>query len=62
MSVKIEFTGMCENCMLADLELEGEQLDSDNGDYIRLWHLYCKYEEVCERWNRMLDVAKQNGD
>lgn len=62
MSVKIEFTGKCKDCMLADLELEGEQLSSANGDYIRLWNLRCKHEEVCKKWDNMLGAAMQNGD
>lgn len=62
MSVKIEFADKCKNCMLADLELEGEQLSSSNGDYIRLWNLRCKHEEVCEKWDNMLGAAMRNSD
>ena len=63
MSVKIEFTGKCKNCMLADLELqEGKSFSRTKGYYIRLWSLRCKHEEVCEKWDELLGAAIRNGD
>lgn len=63
MSVKIEFTGKCKNCMLADLELhEGKSFSSSKGGFTRLWNLRCKHEEVCEKWDNMLGKAMQNSD
>lgn len=47
--IKVEMTGICENCDQAELYM----WDSAQNVFTHNWHAACKYEEICKRVERL---------
>ncbi len=57
--VKLEFTGYCKDCLLAELALDRVDLDSCFYEPNTLWSVRCIHEDICDRWNFKKE-SKQN--
>lgn len=53
--VSIKFSGMCNGCRHAELELqafESPSYDNFSFETDKLWTIHCTHERVCEEWNK----------
>ena len=47
--IELNFTGMCKNCGVADLELHSFETSGLGGSTKRLWQVRCRHAEACDR-------------
>lgn len=59
MGVSLKFTGKCQDCKHADLELKAVNVESINGDEEVLWDVSCSHESVCDMWDDRLSEEKE---
>lgn len=58
MAIELKFTGMCEYCLVADLDLVVNTYNVDNPG-LPTYSVKCKHQKACERQRGMvLDVDK----
>ena len=53
MAIHIIFTGECENCKCADLELEKLDIDGFRISEV-LYSVRCTHEDACAKWEEYL--------
>lgn len=48
--IRIEMSGECEDCGVADLYLESEEITNYSMDcFIKEWTINCRHRNACER-------------
>jgi len=48
--IRIEFSGICQDCYCADLKLEPVTYESGSGNVDKVkWFIECRHEDACMR-------------